>query len=85
MFNPFRSKNRPANRSRRVRQKLNLVPLESREVPSVVPILDSGRLMLEGTPGDDMIQVQRAPRGKLWPGRQQRLARQHGCARGGLP
>lgn len=64
MFNPFHSKNRPSNTSRRLRQKLNLISLESRDVPSVVPIVpifDSGRLMIEGTKFDDMIQVRIDP------------------------
>jgi Ca2+-binding RTX toxin-like protein len=57
MFRLFSRKNRPTNNSRSLRQKLHLVPLESREVPSIVPIFDGGQLMIEGTKGDDMIQV----------------------------
>lgn len=61
MFHPFHSKNRPSNASRCLRRKLELISLESRDVPSIVPIFDGGHLMIEGTKGDDMIHVRLEP------------------------
>jgi Ca2+-binding RTX toxin-like protein len=57
MFGLFSQKNRPINYSRSLRQKLRLNSLESRDVPSIVPHIAGGDLMIEGTKGDDLIRV----------------------------